>query len=161
MDLVVGPDDPRAPDVRAVLERHLGFAREVTPPEGVHALGVDGLVGPAVTFFSARLDGAVVGVGALAELDASRGELKSVHTVEAARGRGVGRALVEHVLSVAVSRGYRWVGLETGVMAAFDPARSLYERVGFRPCAPFGGYRSSPTSACMEIDLPPGTSAGR
>ncbi len=155
MDLVVGPEDPTAPDVRAVLDRHLAFARAVTPPDGVHALDVDGLLGPAVTFVGARLDGTVVGVGALAQLDPVRGELKSVHTVEAARGQGVGRAVVEHLLAVAEERGCRWVGLETGVMAAFDPARALYARIGFRPCAPFGGYRSSPTSACMELVLRP------
>ena len=149
MSLHIAADDPTADDVRAVLARHLAFAHEVTPPEGVHALGVDGLAGPDITFFSARIDGRVVGVGALKELDATHAELKSLHTVEEARGRGVGRALVAHLLTAAAERRYGRVSLETGVMDAFAPARALYAAMGFVPCPPFGEYASSPTSACM------------
>lgn len=155
MDLVVAVDDPRVDDVRALLERHVAFAREVTPPEGVHALDVEGLLDPAVTFFSARLDGELLGVGALKQLDESHAELKSMHTVEAARGQGVGRALVDHLLSVAADRNYQRVSLETGTMDAFAPARSFYTKLGFRPCAPFGEYEGSPTSACMTIAIDP------
>ena len=157
MDLVIGPDDPTAEDVRALLERHLAFAREVTPFEGVHVLGVDGLADPSVTFLSARRDGRLLGIGALKQLDGAHAELKSFHTAQAARGQGVGRALVEHVLAVAAERGYRRVSLETGVMEAFAPARALYARVGFTPCPPFGDYVGSPTSACMTIALGPPT----
>lgn len=153
MGLHIAPDDPTADDIRAVLARHLAFAHEVTPPEGVHALGVEGLVDPDITFFSARRDGRVLGVGALKRLDPSHAELKSMHTVEEARGQGVARALVTHLLAVAAERGYRRVSLETGVMEAFAPARALYAALGFAPCAPFGEYVSSPTSACMTIDL--------
>ncbi len=153
MGLHIEPDDPTADDVRAVLARHLAFAHEVTPPEGVHVLGVEGLVDPDVAFFSARSDGRVLGVGALKRLDRAHAELKSMHTVEEARGRGVGRALVAHLLAVATDRGYRRVSLETGVMEAFAPARALYAALGFSPCAPFGEYVSSPTSACMTIVL--------
>jgi len=155
MGLVIAIDDPRSEDVQAVLAAHLAFAREVTPPEGVHALGVDGLLDPAVTLFSARLDGELLGVGALKQLDASHAELKSMHTIEAARRRGVGRAMVEHLLSVAAARKYQRVSLETGAMDAFAPARRLYLNAGFVPCAPFGAYRFSPSSACMTIDLRP------
>ena len=153
MGLVVAADDPRAHDVRALLERHLAFAREVTPPAGVHALDVEGLLDPTVTLFSARLDGELLGVGALKQLDESHAELKSMHTVEAARGKGVGRALIDHLLAVAADRNCQRVSLETGTMEAFAPARSLYTRAGFRPCAPFGEYAGSPTSACMAIAI--------
>ncbi len=153
MGLHIAADDPTADDVHAVLRRHLAFAREVTPPEGVHALEVDGLVAPDITLFSARLDGRVVGVGALKLLDASHAELKSLHTLEEARGRGVARALVAHLLNVAAEQDCRRVSLETGVMDAFAPARALYETLGFIPCPPFGEYVSSPTSACMTIRL--------
>jgi putative acetyltransferase len=149
--LVIAVDDPSADDVRELLERHLAFSQSVTPVEGVHALDVDGLLDPAVTFFSARLDGELVGVGALKHLDQSHAELKSMHTVEAARGQGVGRAMVDHLLSVAADRQCRRVSLETGVMDAFAPARALYAKVGFRPCPPYGEYVGSPTSACMSI----------
>jgi putative acetyltransferase len=153
MGLVVAIDDPRRDDVRAVLERHLAFSREVTPASGVHALEVEDLLDPSVMFFSARLDDALLGVGALKELDETHAELKSMHTVEAARRRGVGRALVEHLLSVAADRNYQRVSLETGAMDAFVPARSLYTKLGFKPCPPFGQYVGSPTSACMTIEL--------
>jgi len=159
VELVIAIDDPRREDVRVLLERHLALAREVTPPAGVHALDVGGLVDPKVTFFSARLDGELLGVGALKELDEFRAELKSMHTAEAARRQGVGRALVDHLLSVAADRSFQRVSLETGAMDAFAPARSLYTRVGFRPCSPFGEYVDSPTSACMTIEISPAASA--
>jgi putative acetyltransferase len=152
MRLVIAVDDPRAEDVRALVEAHLAFARSVTPAEGVFALGTEGLIDPAVTFFSARVDGELVGVGALKQLDATHAELKSMHTVEAARGRGVGRAMVEHLLSVAAERHYSRVSLETGTMDAFAPARALYSGAGFRECGPFGNYSASPTSTFMSIE---------
>jgi putative acetyltransferase len=153
MDLVIAVDDPRTDDVRTLLDRHLAFAREVTPPDHVHAMGVDDLVDPTVTFFSVRRDGVLLGVGALKRLDETHVELKSMHTTEAERGQGVGRAMVDHLLAVAADRSYQRVSLETGTMDAFAQARSLYTKVGFRPCAPFGEYTDNPYSACMTIDL--------
>jgi putative acetyltransferase len=141
--------------VRALLERHLAFSRAVTPPGHVHALDVAGLVDPAVSFFSARRGGALLGVGALKQLDPSHGELKSMHTAEAARGQGVGRAMVDHLLSIARVRAYRRVSLETGTMDAYAPARALYAKVGFLPCDPFGEYTANPHSTCMTIALAP------
>jgi putative acetyltransferase len=153
MDLVIAVDDPRIDDVRTLLDRHLAFAREVTPPDHVHAMEVDDLLGPAVTFFSARRDGVLLGVGALKRLDEAHAELKSMHTSEAGRGQGVGRAMVDHLLAVAADRSHQRVSLETGTTDAFAPARSLYTKVGFRPCPPFGEYTDNPYSACMTIDL--------
>lgn len=146
-------DDPRRDDVRALLEQHLAFAREVTPPEDVHALDLDGLLDPSVTFYSLRVDGELLGVGALKELAPGHAELKSMHTAKAARRRGVGRAIVDHLLAVAASRGVRRVSLETGAMDAFAPARALYASVGFVPCGPFGDYDESPNSAYMTLVL--------
>ena len=144
-------DDPRADDVVALVERHLAFANDHTPPEDVHALDLDGLLDPAVTFYSARRERRLLAIGALKELDDAHGELKSMHTVEEARGQGVGRAMVDHLLGVARHRGYRRVSLETGSMDAFVPARSLYERSGFTPCEPFGDYVESRNSAFMTL----------
>jgi putative acetyltransferase len=157
VDLVIAVDDPRVEDVKALVEAHLAFARRVTPPEGVHALGTEGLLDPAVTFFSARRDGELLAVGALKQLDASHAELKSMHTIEAARGQGVGRAMVAHLLSVAAERNFRRVSLETGTMDAFAPARSLYAKAGFAPCEPFGDYSLSPSSTYMTVSLDPAT----
>jgi putative acetyltransferase len=150
---VITTDDPRATDVRALLERHLAFARETTKPEEVYALDVDGLVDPRVTFFSYRADGEVLGVAALKHLGGDEAEIKSMHTAEAARGRGIGRALVDHLVAVARERGYRRVSLETGSGPAFAPARRLYASAGFEPCGAFGDYRPSPNSAYMALAL--------
>lgn len=152
-EVVIGPDDPRAEDVRRLIGRHLAFARSVTPPEDVHALDLDGLVDPAVAFFSYRVDGELLAIGALKRLDDEHGEVKSMHTAESARGRGIGRAMLEHLLGVARARGYRRVSLETGATAAFAPARALYERAGFVPAGPFADYRPSPNSAFMTLEL--------
>lgn len=92
-------------------------------------------------------------VGALRQLDAAHAELKSMHTLSSARGRGVGRAMLEHLLDVARERGCTRVSLETGTMAAFAPARALYASVGFTPCAPFAAYRTTANSMCMTLAL--------
>lgn len=153
--LLIDVDDPTTPDVQALVERHLAFSRSVTPPEGVFALGLAGLSDPDVTVFSARRAGVLEGIGALKQLDATHAEVKSMHTAESARGRGVARAVLDHLLRVARDRGYRRVSLETGVMEAFAPARALYARAGFRPCGPFGSYVANATSAFMTIELDP------
>jgi putative acetyltransferase len=150
---VISTDDPRADDVRGLLERHLAFARATTAPEDVYALDVDGLLDPGVTFFSYRVDGELLGVAALKRLDDEHAEIKSMHTAEAARGRGVGRALVDHLVGVARERGYRRVSLETGSGPAFAPARRLYASARFTPCGAFGDYRPSPNSAYMTFRL--------
>jgi putative acetyltransferase len=150
---VISVDDPRAEDVRALLVRHLAFANSHSPPEDVHALDVDGLLGPAVTFVSYRSGGALLGVGALKRLDDEHVELKSMHVLEEARGRGIGRAILDHLLAVARERGYRRVSLETGSMEAFAPARSLYASAGFTVCPPFGAYWVTPNSTCMTLVL--------
>lgn len=149
-------DDPRAADVRLLLQRHLDFANTHSPPEDVHALDVDGLVDPDVTFVSCRVGRRVVAVGALKSLDGRHAELKSMHTAREARGRGFGRAIVEHLLDVARERGIVRVSLETGTMVAFDAARRLYASMGFVPCGPFGGYPTSRNSTFMTLRLGPG-----
>ncbi|HEY6427869.1 MAG TPA: GNAT family N-acetyltransferase [Acidimicrobiales bacterium] len=151
--LEVHAGDPGAPDVRAVVERHLAFARSQTPGPYSHAVEPDDLSDPAVTVFCARAHGRLVGIAALRELDPSHGEVKSMHTVEDARGRGVGGAMVAHLLAVARQRGYRRVSLETGTGDAFAPARALYAAVGFEPCSPFGDYDASPFNHFMTMEL--------
>lgn len=149
----IAVDDPRAPDVRALLERHVTFARGASPREDAHALDVDDLVDPAITFFGLRRDGALLAVGALKRLDARHAEVKSMHTAEHARGQGLGRAMADHLVAVARERGYARVSLETGAQPAFAPARALYARAGFTPCGPFGAYGPSPNSHFMTLAL--------
>jgi putative acetyltransferase len=149
----IAVDDTSAADVRALLERHLAFAHEVTPSDHVHALDVDALMDAAVTFVTARRAGRLVGVGAIRELDTLHGELKSMHTAEPARRQGVGRAVLAHLVGVARARGYRRVYLETGTGAAFASAQVLYSSAGFEPCEPFAEYTRNPYSVCMSMEL--------
>ena len=153
--IVVAVDDPHAPDVAALLADHLGFAHDQSPPEHVHALPTDRLVDPAVTFVSARdaARGRLLGVGALKQLSRTHGEVKSMHTRSSARGRGVARAVLTHLLELARERGYDRVSLETGGTDAFVPARTLYADVGFVRCPPFGDYTDNEFSVCMTLSL--------
>lgn len=152
---IVEPDDPRVEDVRGLLGSHLAFANEQSPPEDVHALDVSGLLADNVSFFSIREEGLLLGVGALKQLDESHVEIKSMHTSAEARGRGVGRTMLDHLLTTARSRGCTRVSLETGSMEAFTAARALYESAGFNHCEPFADYFHSPYSVCMTLDLEP------
>jgi putative acetyltransferase len=146
-------DDPRKPEVRALLERHLAFCLSETPPEHSFALNVDGLLDRKVTFVSFRDGGTVLGVAALKELDTAHGEVKSMHTAGEARGRGVGRALLSHLLDTARSRGYQRVSLETGTTPGFAAARALYESAGFAPTGPFGGYPQTEDNTFYSLGL--------
>ena len=143
--------DPTLDDVRGLVEHHLGFGRLHSPPQDAHALEVDGLLEPAVTLFGIRRHGELVAIGALKQLDDRHAELKTMHTVEHARGRGVGRTMLDHLLAVARERGFERVSLETGVMDAFAPARSLYVSAGFAPCDAFADYRQSPNTTYMTM----------
>jgi putative acetyltransferase len=147
-------DDPRKPDVMALLERHLTFSTTETPPEHSFALDVTGLIHPAITFFSYRAaDGQLLGVGALKRLDGESGELKSMHTAAEARGRGVGRAVLTHIIGVARERGLRRIYLETGTTPGFAAARALYASEGFVPCGTFGGYPITGDNTFMTLAL--------
>jgi putative acetyltransferase len=148
----VQEDDPLADDVRALLHAHLEFAHSQSPPEDVYALNAEGLVADDITFFSLREDGHVRAVGALRQLDETHAEIKSMHTTVAARGRGLGAAMLDHLLHVARDRGCKRVSLETGTPGA-EPARRLYESAGFTRCEPFGDYRASSYSVCMTVEL--------
>lgn len=149
----VSEGDLEDPSVHALLEEHLADMHATSPPESVHALELSGLTAPGVTFWTARLDGIVVGCVALKELSPGAGELKSMRTSDAARGRGIGTALLTVVLDEARSRGYRRVSLETGTQEFFGPAHRLYERHGFTECGPFGDYVLDPHSTFMTLTL--------
>ncbi len=125
----------------------------ISPPGSVHALGIEGLRRPEVTFWSAWEGSLLLGCGALKELDPTHGEVKSMRTPAALRRRGAGRALLTHIIAVARARGYERLSLETGAAAAFQPAHQLYERFGFTSCGPFGDYRDDPNSRFMTLRL--------
>lgn len=151
--LQIAVEDPRAPDVLELLETHLAFAHATTPPEAVHALEHQALTEPHVTFFTARHDDQLLGVSALRELEPGHAEIKSMHVAAAARGRGVARAMLGHLLEVGRLRGYERLSLETGSGEDFAPARALYSQAGFEPCEAFGEYPDSEHSSFMTLEL--------
>lgn len=154
--LRIAPGDPGEADVAALLAAHLGVDTAETPAEHRHTLDLDGLRAPGITLYCGRLPaGELAVVGALKELDPRHGELKSMHTAAALRGRGLGRVMLEHLLAEARSRGYARVSLETGTMDVFAPARALYASAGFVECPPFGEYRPSPYNFFMTLALAP------
>lgn len=146
-------DDLRGPAIRALLQEHLAMAAANSPPGAVHALDLDGLRAPDVTFWSVYDGDELAGCGALRQLDPSHGEIKSMRTASAHLRRGVAHTLMLHVLNTARQRGYRRLSLETGNTDAFAPARRLYERHGFVPCPPFAGYVDDGFSICMTREL--------
>jgi putative acetyltransferase len=153
MAVEIGFDDPRSEEVRALLAIHLAFSRAATPAEYSFAMDSDDLADPAVTFFSARRDGNLVGIAALKHLDEAHAELKSMHTIDSERRMGVARSLLEHILEYARATGYRRLSLETGSTDEFVPARALYAERGFMRCEPFAGYAESSYNTFMTLEL--------
>lgn len=148
-------DDPRRPDVLALLTEHLQDMFATSPAESVHALDPDALVHPAITFLSARRNGELLGIGALKQLSPELAEIKSMRTRVAARGSGVAQDIVRRLLATAGESGICRVSLETGTQEYFAPARRLYERLGFTSCKPFGQYTDDPHSVFLTIELTP------
>lgn len=147
--MIIRVDDLTGPEIAAFLEEHLSDMRAVSPPESKHALDLDGLRKPEITFWTAWNEGRLVGCCALKQLDRSHGEVKSMRVARNFRAKGMGSALVAHVISEARARGLTRLSLETGAMPFFEPARRLYKRHGFEFCGPFGSYKTDPNSVFM------------
>jgi len=148
-------DELKGPDVIDLLAFHLAEAHTLSPACKVHAMPVERLRQPDVTFYSAWDGDVLAAVGALREIDATRGELKSMRATPAYRGKGAGEAILRHLIGEALRRGYTWLGLETGRPDAFLPARTLYAKHGFAECENFGHYVSDEFSLCMSRTLGP------
>ena len=146
-------DDLSGPEIQALLEEHLRSMRAISPPESVHALDLDGLRKPEISFWTIWSDGQLLGCGALKEIDPLHGEVKSMRTAASHRRRGVARAMLTHIVNEARSRGYKKLSLETGSQGAFAPARQLYEGFGFYYSGPFEGYVEDPHSVFMTRQL--------
>ena len=141
------------PSIHALLNEHLQSMYEMSPPESVHALNLEQLRKTEITFWSAWEGPLLLGCGALKELDRKHGEIKSMRTPNSHRRKGAGKAILAHIIEVAVSRTYERLSLETGSMEAFTPARTLYESFGFTYCGPFGEYTDDPNSMFMSKRL--------
>lgn len=146
MPIVIRADDPSATPARELILAHLTEMAGFSPPESVHALGIQALSDPSVRFWSAFVDGELAGIGALKLLDEERGEIKSMRVADAFRGSGIGRRMLRHIVSEASALGLMSLWLETGSTPEFRPAQRLYLSEGFVPCEPFGDYTSDPFS---------------
>jgi putative acetyltransferase len=147
-------DDLRGAQVIRLLEEHLRGMHAITPAESVHALDLAALRRPDITLWSAWEGAALLGCGALKELDRRHGEVKSMRTARTHLRKGVGAAILTTILAEAGRRSYARVSLETGAPDDFLPARRLYERFGFGVCGPFAGYTDDPNSVYMTLELP-------
>jgi putative acetyltransferase len=146
-------DDLTSPQTLALIAKHLQGMHASSPPESVHALGAQSLKDPGVELWAAWSGEALAGIGALKALDPTRGELKSMRVADGFLGRGVGRAMLDHLLARARARGFQSVWLETGSTPDFTPAHKLYESAGFTRCGPFGAYTEDPFSVFMTLAL--------
>jgi len=152
-------DDLTGSEIAALLREHLDDMHEITPAESVHALDLPALRAADITFWSAWEGENLLGCGALKQLDAESGEVKSMRTAKAHRGRGVASKILEHIIEEAARRAYERLYLETGSQAEFAPARALYRRYGFEFRGPFGDYTDDPNSVFMTKTLPAGRGA--
>ena len=153
MPIAVREDDLSSMEVQALVAEHLAGMHAYTPACGVHALALDGLRAPSVTFYTAWVDDALAGCGALKAVDAHTGEIKSMRTRDAFLRRGVGQAVLEAIAREASARGYTRLVLETGSGPAFDAAHALYVRNGFTTCGVFGEYVASDFNVFYEKSI--------
>jgi len=147
--IVITTEKSLTDELAHVLQAHWLFCTSSTPIEHVYALDASKLFSPDITVFGARIDGELVGVGAMRKLDLLHGELKSMHTLAKSRGSGVGKAMVTHIEDFARSSGIERVSLETGTNEVFRPARELYKSLGYQGCEAFGDYVLSKDNTCM------------
>jgi putative acetyltransferase len=154
MDIDIRIDDLSGPEIAGLLTEHLQSLAKISPPESMHALNLDGLRRPDVTFWSAWQGQELVGCGALKELNSGHGEVKSMRTAAAHLRKGVAATVLKHIITEAKLRGYRKLSLETGATEEhFTPAHQLYHKFGFRKCAPFADYADDPNSLFMTMAL--------
>lgn len=153
VDTEISRADPLAPELELLHQRHTADMHAETPPESIHMLPADALARPGIDFFVLREGGRPVGMGALKRIDADHAEIKSMHILAEARGRGLSRRMLDHLIAHARAEGYRRLSLETGVQPGFAAARGLYSRAGFVECGPFEGYREDPNSVFMTLVL--------
>jgi putative acetyltransferase len=149
----IATDDLSGPDIARFLDEHVQQMRSISPPESKHALDLDALRKPEITFWSVRDGDNLVGCGAIKKLDVDHAELKSMRTTPARKRSGIASLLLEHIVTEAKRMGFTRLSLETGTAEFFLPARKLYEKFGFSYCEPFADYRLDPHSTFMTREL--------
>ena len=149
----INKDDLTGPEIKALLQRHGDEMEAASPPGSCHYLDLEGLRVPEISFWTIWDKETLMGCGALKMLDAKHGEIKSMHVHSNARGKGIGDKMLFHIMAKARQRGYNRLSLETGAMAAFEPARRLYEKYGFAECPAFGDYQYDVHSIFMTKEI--------
>ena len=149
MEIVITTEKSLTDELAQILQAHWLFCTSSTPIEHVYALDASKLFSPDITVFGARIDGELVGVGAMRKLDLLHAELKSMHTLAEFRGSGIGKAMVAQIEDFARSSGIERMSLETGTNEAFKAARELYKSLGYNSCDAFGDYVLSEDNMCM------------
>lgn len=146
-------DDLSGPEIAQFLANHVSEMQSISPPQSSHALSLEALKKPEITFWTVWEDQKLVGCGALSELSPYHGEIKSMQTSPGSKRKGVASELLRHIFDESLKRGYHQLSLETGSMAFFLPARRLYEKFGFAYCKPFANYTEDPNSVFMTKEL--------
>ncbi|MFN3280962.1 MAG: GNAT family N-acetyltransferase [Tabrizicola sp.] len=153
MAFSIAEEHPLTPDLALLFQRHTADMHADTPPESIHMMDKGALAAPGIRFFVLREEGVPLAMGAYKRIDATHAEIKSMHVLAEARGRGLSKAMLDHLVAEARKDGFRRLSLETGVQPTFAAARALYERAGFAKCGPFEGYWDDPNSLFMTKAL--------
>jgi putative acetyltransferase len=149
MAVAITEEHPLTADLTLLFDRHTADMHADTPPESIHMMDKGALAAPGIRFFVLRDAGAALAMGAVKRIDAAHAEIKSMHVLAEARGRGLSRMMLDHLVACAQSDGFSRLSLETGVQPTFVAARALYARAGFLDCPPFEGYGDDPNSVFM------------
>ncbi|WP_374642383.1 GNAT family N-acetyltransferase [Tabrizicola sp.] len=149
MAWTIARERPTGADLALLMERHTADMHADTPPESIHMMDASALDQPHIAFFVLRESGTPLAMGAYKRIDASHAEIKSMHVLSEARGRGLSKAMLDHLLAEARRDGFARLSLETGIQPTFIAARALYARAGFVDCPPFEGYHDDPNSVFM------------
>jgi putative acetyltransferase len=147
--MIIAEEHPLTADLSLLFERHTADMHADTPPESIHMMDKGALAAPGIRFFVLRDGSQPLAMGAFKRIDATHAEIKSMHVLTEARGRGLSKAMLEHLVAEARADGFARLSLETGVQPTFVAARALYARAGFRDCPPFEGYEDDPNSVFM------------
>ena len=153
MQIEIKIDDLSSFETAEFLDEHIQDMKAASPPESKHALDLEGLRKPEITFWTVWDESTLIGCGALKTLDTEHAEVKSMRTAASYRGKGVASMLLQHMIHEATQRRYRRLSLETGSMPFFEPARTLYKKFGFACCAPFSSYKADSNSVFMTKEL--------
>lgn len=153
MTVTIAEESPLGADLGPLMARHTAAMHFDTPPESIHMMDAGQLARPDIRFFVMREDGVPVGMGAYKRFGTAEAEIKSMHILAELRGRGLARAMLDHLVTAARADGVMRLSLETGGQASFAAARGLYERAGFTYCPPFADYREDPFSAYMTREI--------